>query len=337
MSTGGIVIFAPNWLGDAVMALPAVAAVRLGRQGTPVTVAARPAVAPLFDLVDGVTVARLERGSGAVDMLRQGRFDTAVLLPNSLNVARLARQAGIGERWGYAADFRSLLLTRAIARPSRLHQVESYRHLARALGFPDADPVPRIDLTAALREEGRTRLIEAGWDGARPLVAMAPGAAFGTAKRWPAASFAALADRYAQRGVATLMLGSAADAGAGAEVIANLQPPTSNLQPPTSTLLLDLMGRTDLRMLAAVLVQAQTLVTNDSGAMHLAAALGVNVTAMFGPTIATETHPLGRGRTAVVSSSVWCRPCMLRECPLTHRCMREITVDRVLASSETQV
>ena len=117
---------------------------------------------------------------------------------------------------------------------------------------------------------------------------MAPGAAFGTAKRWPPAYFAELVDRYAARGVTSLLVGSPGDMAAGREVAAARRVPSRT--PASSPGMIDLIGRSDLRLLAAVLAHSRVLVTNDSGAMHFAAALGVNVTAMFGPTIETETH-----------------------------------------------
>lgn len=320
-----VVVFAPNWLGDAVMALPAIESLRRGCPDATVDVAARPSVAPLFAMVDGVGVVVLDRRADTA-MLRDRQYDAALLLPNSFNVARVARRAGIPKRWGYAGNFRSWLLTRAVPPPSRLHQIESYRHLARALGFPDAEPEPRLSIPDALREEGAERLRSEGWDGQRHLVALAPGAAFGSAKRWPASSFAALVDRYAARGVQTMMVGSRGDMAAGREVAGSIR---GSGRP------IDLMGRTDLRALASVLAQARVLVTNDSGAMHFAAAMGISVTAMFGPTIEKETRPVGRGQASVLTTPVWCRPCMLRECPLTHRCMRGITVDAVFDSTES--
>jgi heptosyltransferase-2 len=320
-----LVVFAPNWLGDAVMALPAIESLRLGRPDASIDVAVRPSVAPLFSLVPHLGVTRLDRGA-EVSTLRQHRYDAALLLPNSFNAARIAYRAGIGERWGYAAGFRSWLLTRAVPPRTRLHQVESYRHLARALGFPDGPSEPRLSVPDAVREEGAARLRAEGWEATGRLVALAPGAAFGTAKRWPAASFAALIDRYTAQGVQTLMVGSQADAPAGRAVVAAVRGAGRPI---------DLIGRTDLRALAAVLIHAQALVTNDSGAMHVAAALGLDVTAIFGPTIEKETHPVGRGRASVLTAPVWCRPCMLRECPLTHRCMRGITVDAVFDATKS--
>jgi heptosyltransferase-2 len=171
----------------------------------------------------------------------------------------------------------------------------------------------------AVRAAGERLLVDAGWNGSSPLVALAPGAAYGGAKRWPPESFAQLAAALAGDGVMCLLVGSAADANTAREVKA--------ASPLVRTL--DLVGRTDLPTLAGVLTHCRTLVTNDSGAMHLAAAAGVAVTAVFGPTNERATRPLGPAH-VVVTHPVWCRPCMLRECPIDHRCMRGVRVAAVL-------
>jgi heptosyltransferase-2 len=153
---------------------------------------------------------------------------------------------------------------------------------------------------------------------------MAPGAAGGGAKQWPAASFAALATALARDGAATLLVGASTDRAAASAVAAGVG---------SGIPLLDLVGGTDLPSLAGVLVNCRALVSNDSGAMHFGAALGLPVTAFFGPTIERETSPLGRVEPVVLTRDVWCRPCMLRECPLDHRCMRGIGVDAALAAA----
>jgi heptosyltransferase-2 len=324
-----LLTFAPNWLGDAVMALPALAEVRRALPATTVDVAARPSVAPLFTMVPGVNrVLSIGRGRSGVEPLREGRYDAALLFPNSFSAARLAWSVGIPERWGYRSDFRSLLLTKGVSAPSRVHQSEYYRHLVRALGFGgDTFIEPRLELSAEQHAAGATLLTGDGWDGRTPLVAVAPGAAFGGAKRWPAASFGALIDGLAQDGIRAVLIGTASDGAAAQQVL-----PAARTTSP-----LNLVGRTDLPTLAGVLVHCRALVTNDSGAMHLAAALGVSVTAMFGPTRERETHPLGSVGHTVLTNQVWCRPCMLRECPLTHRCMTGITVDAVLAAARARL
>jgi heptosyltransferase-2 len=334
-----LVILSPNWLGDAVMALPAIADVRRGAPDVLVTVAARSAIAPLFRLVPDVDAtivlskpARVRDVAGwrAVgDELSGGGFDTALLLPNSMHAAVLVSRAGIPERWGYRTGWRGSLLTRAIARPSGLHQVASYQRLVSALGFPNGPIEPRVHVPQDALDAAARLLTEGGWDGRTPLVALAPGAAYGGAKRWPPEYFGELASALAADEVSCVMVGSSADAGTARDVARAFQARVAgNRRLP----LYDLVGRTDLSALAAVATLCRTLVTNDSGAMHLAAAAGLRVTAVFGPTDDRATRPLGDAH-AVLTHRVWCRPCMLRECPLDHQCMRGIDVAAVLASA----
>lgn len=316
-----IVVFAPNWLGDAVMALPAVADVQGGRPGVAIDVAARPSIAPLFSMMPGVReVLVTDDRRSAVQALGARGYGTAILLPNSFNVALIAWRAGIPERWGYRADFRGPLLTRSVSVPVRVHQAEYYQRLVRSLGFVSGRLEPQLVAADDVRARGAELLCAGGWDARSPLIAIAPGAAYGGAKRWPARYFAELASNLAADGVIPVLVGSAGDTAAGVQVMSALK---------TGVRATNLIGRTDLPMLAGVLVHCHGLVTNDSGAMHFAAALGVNVTAMFGPTNERETRPRGPGRHVVLTNDVWCRPCMLRECPLTHQCMRGISVGRV--------
>ena len=318
-----LVILAPNWLGDAVMALPAIADVRRASPAAKITVAARPAVAALFGLVPDVNGVVTLEGRGWFDLgadLRGRDFDTALLLPNSLHSALMVARAGIGDRWGYRTDWRGRFLTRAIERPSGLHQVMYYQHLVDALGFKNGSSEPRLAVAKRARHSASRVLEESGWDGRAPIVALAPGAAYGGAKRWPPERFAALARDLAADGVRAVMVGSGGDRHTAIEVKA------------AEPRVIDLVGRTDLSQLAAVLALARTLVTNDSGAMHLAAAVGTPVTAVFGPTDERATRPLG-DRHAILTADVWCRPCMLRECPLDHRCMREVETARVVAAA----
>jgi heptosyltransferase-2 len=326
-----LVIAAPNWLGDAVMALPAIADVRRTWPGARLAVAARPSVAGLFSLVGDVDdVVVLPPGNTPLaggDVAERLRgFDAAILLPNSFHIALAARRAGVPERWGYRADWRGMLLTRGVARQKHGHQVESYRHLVRELGCESGPGQPRLEISEDVRRAGVEALRGTGWNGRAPLVVLAPGAAYGGAKRWPARSFAAVASDLAARdGAVSVLIGAAADRSAGAEVEAAAEAP-----------LLNLIGRTDLPTLAGVLAASRGVVTNDSGAMHLAAAIGVPVTAMFGPTRETETHPMaapGALAPIVLTHDVWCRPCMLRECPITHRCMRGISTEAVLTAT----
>jgi len=324
-----LVILAPNWLGDAVMALPAIADVRRQSPSVSITVAARPAVAPLFQLVPAVNDTIVLPGAVAIrDVstwrllgaeLADHQFDTALLFPNSLHSALIAFRAGIGERWGYRAGWRGGLLTRAIRRTRGLHQVEYYQRLVGALGFANGPMEPCVTVPDGARNAAARLLAGGGWDGRVPLLALAPGAAYGGAKRWPPAYFAELADSLAVDGMRCVMIGGRADGATGLEILRSLE---------RRDAIIDLIGQTDLPTLAGVLAYSRGLVTNDSGAMHLAAAAGVSVTAVFGPTDDTATRPLGDAHVVLVHP-VWCRPCMLRECPIDHRCMRGIKVASV--------
>lgn len=327
-----IVVLAPNWLGDAVMALPAIDDVRRAHPQAWLAVAARGAVAGLFRLVPSVNEVIDARAAA----LRG--FDAALLLPNSFRSAWMVKRAGVPERWGYVADLRSPLLTRAIPKPKKrsgtiLHQAEYYQRLTTALGMPPGPREPRIEVSETARAGARALLAQHGHREGDPLVVLAPGAAYGTAKQWIPSHVASLIGSLAdpKRGKAPFPALSAAIVGSRAD---RATAGTIRTALPAGTPLIDLVGRTSLEQLAAVLACAGACVCNDSGAMHLAAAVGTPIVATFGPTDEHATAPVARaGRAAIVlTHDVWCRPCMLRECPIDHRCMTGITPDRVEAA-----
>jgi heptosyltransferase-2 len=321
-SPSRLVVRMPNWLGDVVMALPAVTAVRTAFPSAHLSVAAIDSIAPMFEERTGVrqqAVVVVDKKAEA-SRLRGAGADTIVLLPNSFRSAWVAQRSGIPNRWGYAAGFRDPLLTRAIRRPrGERHQSVYYAELVRALGIPVDITPPRIVATdkTARRSEALFEPL-----GDRSVIGFAPGAAYGHAKRWPPDRVAAVIRRLlTDHDVACVLVGAGADREAGRAVESSL---------PPDTRLLNLIGRTDLRLLIGVLARCRAFVSNDSGAMHLAAAAGVPVTAIFGPTNEKATAPLGEHD--VLLEPVFCRPCMLRECPIDHRCMKRISADAVYAS-----
>lgn len=314
-----VLIHAPNWLGDAVMALPAIRDLRRHFSGSTFTIAARSSVAPLFRAVSGID--RLE----VLDSKHRAgplTADIGILLPNSFRSAWLLKRAGVKERWGYRSDFRGALLTKAVRRPrKRVHFGEYYSNLARQLGI-ETGP-----LTAELTVPGETvaaaaQLLEnRGWRRGQPLVGIAPGAAFGHAKRWPPDRYATLSEMLSRETQALCVaLGRTEDREAARDVRG-----------------INLVGQTDLMMLMGVLSHCRALVGNDSGALHLAAALGVSVAGLYGPTDERYSTPLkstdGSHQSVVaVSAQAFCRPCFLAECPIDHRCMKRISTDRVYAA-----
>ncbi|MBI2187410.1 MAG: lipopolysaccharide heptosyltransferase II [Acidobacteria bacterium] len=339
-----VLVLAPNWLGDVLMALPAIADVRRQCPSAQLTVAARRSVAEVFRLVPAVDrLVTLEWSGhwwrrsaleGDVGRLRDTGAELAILLPNSFASAWLMRKAAIGERWGYASDLRRALLTRAVPRPAgSMHQGAYYQYLTRELGIDSGPLEPVLTVPDAVVDAARRFLVERGWQGARPLVVFAPGAAYGTAKRWLPASVARVAASLVrEQGRTCVLVGSRADRETTMEIRAGLAA-------DVAVHVLDVTGETTLDRLAGIMAAASACVSNDSGAMHVAAAVGTPLVAVFGPTNEYETAPLTReGRRAVVlTHPVWCRPCMLRECPIDHRCMKRITPERVLATLDSLV
>lgn len=318
-----LVIRAPNWLGDAVMALPALAAARSAMPETRIAIAAPAAVAPVFE--EEISAAPDEvltipdRGREAT-ILAAGKFDAALLLPNSFRSAWTARRAGIPERWGFSCSMRGFLLTRAVGRPrERVHQAAYYAALVSGLGFDVRESAPRMTVRDETARRADAVLTRHTVTPSMRLVGFAPGAAYGHAKRWPPARVAQVIGRVVRElGVVPVLVGAAGDRDAGREIESAL---------PAGVTVVNLIGRTDLGQLAGVLARCSAFVSNDSGSMHLAAAVGVPVTAIFGPTDERVTSPLGDSD--VIVHQVFCRPCMLRDCPIDHRCMTRIGADVV--------
>ena len=332
----GILVIAPNWLGDAVMALPALADVRRAHGQARLIVAARPSIAPLYSMVPGVdaTIVTQWRGSlldrrrlqEDVEQIGAARIERAILFPNSFASAWAVRRAGVKERWGYAADLRTPLLTHAVRRPrGSRHQSVYYQHLIRELGIPSGPLEPALSVPVSAIDEARGLLAVRGWKESGPLLVVAPGAAYGTAKRWLPAYFAVLITRaIRESGVQAVLVGASADAPSTSLVLESIGTAERDS-------VIDLTGATTLQSLAGVMSLGAACVSNDSGAMHLAGAVGIPLAALFGPTRERETAPLTRqgGRADVLINHVWCRPCMLRECPFDHQCMKNLKPERV--------
>lgn len=278
-----IVVIPPNWLGDALMALPAIGAVRHHHARARLVVAARRSVAGVFRMVSGVdAVVELEAGRGwpgaaawraDAETLTGVRADVAILLPNSFHSAWTARRAAVPERWGYAADWRTPLLTRAVRKPRRpVHQADYFTALVAALGMPAGGERLRLVVPDEVKARAAALLSSHRVDAATVLVGMAPGAAYGGAKRWLPERFARVALLlHERRGVVSVLVGSPADRAASQRI-------------ESGPAVIDLVGETDLPLVVGLMTHFRAFVTNDSGAMHLAAAAGLPVTAIFGPT-----------------------------------------------------
>jgi heptosyltransferase-2 len=327
-----LVIRPPNWLGDAVLALPALGAVRRHFPSAHITIAATPSVAALFREETNAAPDRvIELPSStrdAVAALEGEGFDAGLLFPNSWRSAWQFFRARIPQRLGYATSWRGMLLTqrsRPTHRDDVTHQADYYRDLVRGLDIPCEQPeVPRVRPGPPSKARADALLAQLKVAADARLVGFAPGAAYGHAKQWPPDRVAGLiAGLVRHDRVTPILVGASHDRDGALAVESWLRAHAADVLPR----LVNLTGRTSLGALAGVVQRMRTFVSNDSGAMHLAAAIGLPVVAIFGPTDERATSPVGDHD--VITEPVFCRPCHLRDCPIDHRCMRRIDVEVV--------
>ena len=325
-----ILIVAPSWIGDVLLAQPLLARLHAKLPGLVLDAVAPEWSAPVLRRmpeIDAVIDTTLVHGAlqlGArwrlARALRTRRYDQAIVLPNSWKAALVPYLARIPRRVGFVGESRYGLLNvlhRLDEQALRL-MAERYAQLAERPGEAVHRPLalPRLEVDEANLAITIARL---GLDRSRPVAAFCVGAEFGPAKRWPARHFAALARALATRGRKVWLIGSPAERTIGAE-IARLADGAA----------LDLCGRTDLAAAIDLLSLAEVVVTNDSGLMHIAAALGRPLVALYGSSSPAHTPPLAPAR--LVSLQVECSPCFQRECPLGHfKCMNDLAPERVLA------
>ena len=332
-----IVVRAPNWIGDAVMCEPALRGLRALFPSAEITLLAKPAIAELFIAYPGIDRRLVydDRGIHAglsgkwtlAGLLRRHQFDLAVLFQNAFEAALITWLAGIRRRYGYVTDGRAFLLTDPVARPDRatlVHQVHYYWDLLKPLGVTGSPSVPALavsdDETRAMDE----RLGDLGVGPDDLIVGVNPGSTYGSAKRWLPERYAEAALRVCRqieqqqgRPVSVLILGAKGEEALGNSVAEHLTVRSAVLS-----------GRTNIRELMAATKRCTILLTNDTGPMHMAAAFAVPVVAVFGPTDWKTTAPYGQ-EASIVRQPVGCAPCLLRECPIDHRCMTGVTVDMV--------
>lgn len=318
-----ILIRSLNWLGDAVMQAPALRLLKELRPDAELVFLAKPAVAEIVKAYDlGPVLPWSPSLLARAKAIRGVKADAALLLPKSLGSALEAVIGGVPERWGWGAQGRSVLLTRALPPwDDTAHYALRFRQLvAGALQAGPDLPATSADLAApGAWEEAAAPFLRA--DGT-PMILLAPGAAGGTAKQWPLSSWTALARRLLGEGFPVAVVGRQEEAALG-RTMAEAAPG-----------LLDLTAKTSLAALGGLLTRAPLVVANDSGTMHLASALGAPVLGIFGPTSPRTSHPLGRNAHALWAE-VECAPCYLRECPIDHRCMTRLDVESIwpIASS----
>jgi len=334
-----ILVRATNWVGDAIMAIPALRAVRARFPEARIAIVARPYVADIYhgqklcdDLISydpkGAHAGLIGRERLARELRAQG-FDVALLLQNAFDAAWLAWRADIPERIGYARDGRSLLLTKRIRAPKsgeiRAHEQFYYLELLRRTGWIDTLPsesVVRLNVAEDQRKRAEQTLSAAGARRNVPRIAIGAGASYGSAKCWPPERFADFVNRFRVSADADVILfGTASEEPVSDAIAAGITGPS-----------IGLVGKTAIADLPALLSRCQLFVGNDSGAMHVAAAVGLPVVAIFGPTDSHGTAPITT-RCTIIQERPYCSPCFLRRCPIDHRCMTNVAPEAVEAAA----
>jgi len=334
-----ILIRATNWVGDAIMALPALRAVRKRFPDGEIAIVARPYVADIYrdqeicNQLIPYDPKGLHSGFSARERLaaeiRAQKFDVALLLQNAFEAAWLAWRANVPERIGYARDGRSFLLTKAVPLPRHgeipAHEKFYYLELLRRAGWLDSlrdDTFIGLNVQEDKRRSADEFLCKSGVRHGALRIAIGAGASYGSAKCWPPSRFAEVANRLQSEADADVILfGTAAEASVSTAISAEMR------WPP-----IDLAGKTAIADLPALLSQCHLFIGNDSGAMHVAAAVGLPIVAVFGPTDPGGTAPV-TPRCSIVQQKPYCSPCFLRRCPTDHRCMTAITAGMVEAAA----
>jgi heptosyltransferase II len=335
---------ATNWVGDAIMALPALRAVRAKFADAHIAIVARPYVADIYrgqgvcDELIAYDPRGAEKGFGGRERLaarlREEKFDAALLLQNAFDAAWLAWRAGIPERIGYARDGRGILLTKSVAVPKvgeiPAHEQFYYLELVRRAGWVERIEGEReilLTISQDARESAEKNLITSGVrsnaNGVGALrVAIGAGASYGSAKCWLPERFAEVANRLMEESDAEIILfGTEKETAVSNAIIAGMK------QKP-----IDLTGKTAIAELPSLLSRCQLFIGNDSGAMHVASAVGLPVVAIFGPTDPFGTAPV-TPKCTIVQEKPYCSPCFLRRCPTDHRCMTRVSAESVTAAA----
>lgn len=325
-----IIVRLPNWLGDAVMATPVLHELRQKWPQASITAMAQGAVASLIQEDPNITeIFSFHRPSGwlrqkekgtLIRLLQQGRYDLGVLLPNSFSSAWWFWRGRVKNRIGYTGHWRRWLLNAAVPFPpnkDKQHLVHTYKQLLEPLGIAPSDSAPRLYLTEDEKIQAKNRLSKLSVPPGATLIGINPGAAYGSAKCWLPERFRELTQRLMENpNVWVLYFGDRAGTPLVKDICADLPERVLNLS-----------NATTIRELMALIDTCSVFLTNDSGPMHIASALGTPLVALFGSTNDTTTGPYGGG--LVIHKRVECSPCYRRVCPIDFRCMKQIHVDEV--------
>jgi heptosyltransferase-2 len=323
-----IIVRMPNWIGDLVMATPVLADLRAAYPDASITAMCRrplceliaqdPSIDELFcfaKLTNEFT--RREEQRGIIEKLRTGKYDVGILLTHSFSSAWWFWQGNVRRRIGTPRHWRRFLLTDKVEPPESEHEVISYKKILSPLGIPVSKTRPQLFVSEEEVETSKQLLYQRGYKAGKKLVGINPGAAYGSAKCWPVERFRALALELLAKDLFLVFFGDGSTAELVKEIVQGLPERAINLA-----------GITNLRELACIIRDCDVLVTNDSGPMHIGAAFGTPLVALFGSTDDRLTGPYGQPE-AVINKRPSCSPCFKRVCPIDFRCMRSIEVDEV--------
>ena len=327
-----ILIRGTNWIGDAILTLPAVASIRATYPKAYIAMLVKPWVADIYKLfsdLDEIIIYenKFDNPTGVfrlAQILKEKKFDAAILLQNAIEAAIIALLAGIPLRAGYDSDARGLLLTHRVRRTKeikKIHQIDYYLEMVKALGCLPVVREMHVETKLNILDS-RNVLSKFIPDTGKTIIGIAPGATYGPAKKWFPDRFAAVADSLSKKFSAqVIIMGGKADAETAQEV-----------QKLANTKLVNLSGKTTLREAIYLISQCRLFISNDSGLMHVAGALNVPTVAIFGSTNPTTTAPVG-SKSVIVRHEVSCSPCLKKTCPVDFRCMKLISVEDVLSAA----
>jgi len=327
-----ILIRGTNWIGDAVMTLPAVVSVRAAYPKAYLAILAKPPVTDIYRLFSAADEIipyqqRFDTPLGVFRLaqtLRQKKFDAAILLQNAIEAAIISLASGIRVRAGYNSDGRGILLTHPIRRTEdifKVHQIDYYLEMVKALGCADVDRAMHLE-TYIAPAAARRVLQQYLPGGCNAVIGIAPGATYGPAKRWLTERFAAAGDQLSNDLNAQVVLFGGKDDWETAEQV----------RKQSRTDMINLAGVTSLTETIYIISQCRLFLSNDSGLMHVAGSLNIPTVAVFGSTNPVTTSPAGE-KTILVRKEVSCSPCLKKTCPTDFRCMTLIGVDDVVGAA----
>jgi heptosyltransferase-2 len=328
-----ILIRGTNWIGDAILTLPAMASIRATYPHAHIAVLVKPWVADIYKLfsdVDEIIIYENKYDTPAgvfrlANVLKKRNFDAAILLQNAIESAIITFAARIALRAGYNSDARGLLLTHSVKRTKeirKVHQIEYYLEMVKALGCVAVDREMRLEnrISHQVALETLKKYIP---ETNKAIIGIAPGATYGPAKRWLPERFAAVVDKLSDSfPLQGIIFGGKADWEIAEEVRGTAR-----------TKLINLAGKTNLLEAIYLISQCRLFISNDSGLMHIAGALNIPTVAIFGSTNPVTTSPAG-SKTAIAHQDVDCSPCLEKTCPTDFRCMKLISVETVFAAAQ---